>query len=742
MSDTIHSLTSDSQPLSFSSTTSPATKHAIKTDASSADISYSGIDAITSFANPTAQQLNFKTSQNILDLFADVPTLVYPYAESEIGPVPYGSLEKKMILKHHAEKVKQLLKQSEISSKNASEIYENLVNGAPLKNAHLQDQARAIGEKARKETQQEGNLPEKWAAHSTSNEDWVPLLIQPYSAVDQKKINTNYDIQVQNELKTHLKETKPPLDSIQIGLLKEAIETGRVDSRIADHLIIISSKASLSIQKSYGLSPSWFKGTSEIEDWKPLHLGIITPSSVNEARSKQLLINIESLTKDYKKFNDQLAKEYPSNEAEFRSSKEYLDIITDSLRDVQREHVAMQIQDAETSLTLSKVKAESIESREKLSEEQSELSIKQAKNQRIMRVFSKVMKYLGPAISCLLMAVTLLTGGAAAPLLIAAVALTAYSIADSAFGITQKAVEAVNEVLENAMPNSPLSQAIVKTVAVIAIVAVIVVLIASGSGAGTATTLAAQTAKKFTKAAVKKFAFTALRPIAIQTIVMTVMSSNALPELSSALTEKSGGSKESAQIVQGVVMIAQLVFMVIGMAFLVKSSGPSTVSASTSAASKQAATFEQTMQNLKETIKNAPNSLKKTFLEVGESFKKLFTYEPTTASNIISGFKKMQLAQKTLPVLQVATLTIQASSAVTNSVLTGMAASITEQLGDMKSRDELLLGLNNSMQTMINDVLESLETHGKSAESVHNAFVSLINSLGTTLEKFARPMMG
>lgn len=722
-----------------SSSQPPPIQPSRKVDTSEGESAYTG-DSISTGSSTVSQVLPIKNVTNVFEVFPDIPSLIAPMVE-EIGPTPYGSLEKKMIQKNFSEKIKRIAKENNLSDADIVAVQDHLINNKPLVNSSLSQLAKKIGKQAEDETRSEGSLPKEWTIYSSNPKEWIPLPKQPYSNEKRIEINASYDQNLQKILNLYVQQSDPALGEVEVALLQKAVKTGQVDSRVADDFVLISKEATQQTQQNYGLSPSWFKGTSKLEDWVPINTGIVNPISLNKAQGEMLSNNLISLLEDYKKYGvkvrEGIASTAQNNQPDDQmSTANFLEAISSAILYTQQALAYTSIVEADINFKLSVIKAKQLEEQKVLAEEQLEQTRKMSRLSDALGIIGDIMKYVGPALATLaVVAACFGPAGwlAAVPLALAAGIMMTYSALDQAFGITQKAVEGVNSVIEKIFPESELMQSLAKLTLVIVALVVAITMIATGTGAAGAT--------RITKLISKEVLQVMLRPLGMQALVITVMNSiPVLPELTKALAETLGLDKTQSELLSKVVLAIEVMMIVIIATAAVYSVAKGIKVSSAATAIKESAqsaanslkqaikTFDQTILSALNKIKNAPKNFPKSFHDFIKSL-----------SEVPAALKTMEINKRLLAVTQIAPVTAQFFSSSITSVITFETARVNDELGEIAYRDEQLKQMTRSIEMMMESFYKSIEEHGQASETLGNLYTNIITSYGRSMQTLSQP---
>ncbi|WP_068467242.1 type III secretion system translocon subunit SctE [Candidatus Protochlamydia phocaeensis] len=672
------------------------------------------------------------------------PTLSQPDPDNQPAVSPYGSTEQKMIKQFFSDQVTTLLQQTNLSSDEALAVYNSIINGTPLSDPNLSNIAASISQQATQTTIDEGNLPDSWTINSTDPNDWTPQPIQPYGDNQQTEINEYYDQTLLNNATNFLEQNALELTPDQAINLMNAIKTGQVSSDIADIYIQLSQQARVETQTAFGLPSTWFRGTTSVDDWKPINVGIVTPGKVAAAKLQDLLNNADQVLSDTQAAAKKLLDgppPLPANDPLRGALTDFLKVIGDAIRNLKATLRELQVKDAETSKENSKAKFSELADRRIRAKEQEEKMEKMMKKQKEMKSLGIAMKIIGPIIAALatligaLIAIASLgTATAAGVALIAAgitvgIAMTAYSIADSVTGCTQKLVEAFTKALDNMMPDAPdWAKTLVKVIIIAAIVAVLAVVIAiamaTGGGEGAATNMATQAVAQTVREAVIE----TIKQMAIQLMVMVIMSSNALPELVGNILKAAGVDKQGQAIAQAIVMAITLLAVIIAMGKM--SGGGATQGAdeaaqtTTQAAEDSVKSFSQRATELLEKIKDMPGDFANSVKEQVKALKEM------------SGLSYLNAAVKTAP------LAVQAGAGIANGVMNLKVHDLLLQIGDLQAAEDLLKALIAALEKLLKNIQTGMTDRDGFIQQLQQVFSHIYNAATQSYGKLFQALQG
>lgn len=742
METTQHSTIKMQPPVDSSKTTSKVS--------TAGNISYAGKDSIAEGSHASTQALPSGNFPKV-NVHADKPVLPQPLTDNQIPLTPsYDNVQKKMVQNFYQQQVGvQVANHPSLSKDDAGTLYVSITQNTPLpqNKMDLAPLAQTIKISAEGVTRKQADLPKNWTASSTSANDWTPIPKQPYTDSKKREINTQYDTTLLTVLEQHITSrasSETPLNDKQIGLLHQAVSTGKVDSSIADDFVIITAQATTETQKANGLPSSWFKDTPKVEDWKPVNLGIINPIAVGQAQSLELMKNVEVLVKNYGDAGVKVRQEFPnlkdSGDTEGTNQTgtvaEYMNAITNALVEVQKQIERLQAMTGNQAEDLSKLKTENIEQQQIVSNNTVQENLKAADVHGIMKWVGVAMKIIGPVLAVVAIAGAALTGGALAALAVAAVALVVavYTVADSQFGITDKIVSGVDTVISKIAPNSKVAQSIIKVMVVVVIVATVIALCFTGAGEESASVAA-------------KFIAAMAKPLAMQVIVMVVISSDALPELVSNIALALGCDDKTSKIMKAVTVVVELVTMVAVMIVAGKASAPkgAAVEATAETAEEASRTMRETFDAMLQEIQQAPAKVQQKFVEIKEAFGDLIESlktDPRELKNFISDFKDMDVIQKVGFMAQQSPMVGHVVSGSVNAILYGYAADIAAETGKLKAESQYLTQMLKALSELMDNLLQSMSDLGQDTGRVGNDLTNFFESLGSTVDQFSKPVRG
>lgn len=522
------------------------------------------------------------------------------------------------------------------------------------------------------------------------NEDLTdpePLVREALEGNQKQEVDTFYNTFLNKKLE-EFKETPQALqDPSLILLLKEAITEGKVSKEIAPLYIEMTRAAASATQIEFGLADTWFKGTESLKDWTPIKLSATEGTKIGQEQTKQLLNNTVALLQEMETAAQKVSIDIPDG---MISQADYFKIISDAIASLKEQLQLMQMQEAETSMKTVDVKKDQMEQQKIQADQQLEKMQKQRNNQGWLSIVSGVMKWLGPVLAVGGFVATILTCGAAAPIVIAAAAMLAYSIVDSFCGVTQKIVTETSKAIDKLMPNSPEWLKSVMKVALMVTAVVVIVVVAKGAGS-----IGGEAIKQVAKI------------VALQATSMAIMASNAIPELAANIVKAFGGNEMAANIVLFTAMLVQAAAVIFGSLAALKASAP------------KAPPLPPPAQNISKTAAFINRCLESLKQHVG-----------------IEGLLKIK--NMTIIALRIIPPSVQAGVGVANAVLLSQAAKITRESGDVTAEIELLKELIKSLENTLRQLQGAMEDRGGNMESINDTFSTLVNTFKKSTDFSAR----
>jgi hypothetical protein len=644
-----------------------------------------GVESLQNFA------VNHK-KEAIYQAYEPNPELVQPDEEGMTGPQPYGVAQQKLIIRSFHKHVRELIRTAGLSTEDAKLVYNAIVSGTPLADPKLANIAKDIGNQAKAETRKEARLPESWdptkPEREQTRQDWT---VQPYNSEEQAKINQAYDEALQKNLSKYIEENKSSLTDTEIAQLKQAVETGKVPSAIADIFVELTSTATKEIQKTYRLPDTWHKGIDPKSDaWRPVNLDIVNPTAVNQTQAEMVLDNVTQLLTDLDEIGKKVAAELETiGGTNAITMDEYRRVIAQAIKDLKKMLRDIQVADAERSKQSFQAKQDAIKAKqddyERQVKKQEEMEAKQKKGEKInlaMKICGPIVAALGTLVGAALL---IFTFGTSTALIVASiavgVAMTAYSIVDSATGCTQKLMEVINNALEKAYPDNPLTQKLIKF-ACLAAVAIFLIAVIVLTGGGALGSVVSSTAGKIALEVVKQFA--------IQALIMAIMSSNAIPELVVEIAKEKGMSEEDSQTLQIIMMILTAIAVMVAIA------------KGTGGAASASATKTTAQVGIVEGIKSGLRSVQQAFNRTMDALRKMMdTIQELTVETLKTVQKLCQQLMRSLVQLKnaIAELPETLTQAARNSIQQ-MKQTVEELQALLKDPTKAIDAIKNTAQKL------------------------------------------
>lgn len=457
-------------------------------------------------------------------------------------------------------------------------------------------------------------------------------------------------------------------------------------------------------KKTCGLPPLWSPNSTAPSEWVPVgDVGaatIKTGKIYNEfffSTSEQFLNNLEVAVK---KVEDSIPSDNPNR----APIGDLIRIIASALRELKGMLRDSRMTDADKSFEASKAKLDSVKERDELltatQQKREEDRIAREKAEKTAKIF----RILGPimsAVSFILAVVAVGTGGAAAPLAIAALvvsgAMLTYTVADAIVaevkgtGITGMAIAALNEYLESKFPGDEnKSMRMLVKVWVVAVIVVVLAAVIIASGGGAASSVATQIAQA------------AAKEMAKQMIIIVIMASNVLPEMIidrliawGAIDKDDSTAKMVIQIVVSLVAILAMTKMMSG-----GSKAPAQDKAGPLDAPAKALT-----ERMKDFIKELPAAVRQKFIDFAKGVKETFTIDPNK--------KVSDLAKFGSSLAKFSSLGTEATANILKGIEGMRLVKLLEEMGELGKADEMIQLLINLLQHILDSLQSDQEAGGE-----------------------------
>lgn len=324
----------------------------------------------------------------------------------------------------------------------------------------------------------------------------------------------------------------------------------------------VQEKATKKTQTDWKLPNSWHYGTQNSQDWTPIETNVTPPVNLNGAKtellSKNLQKTVASLENNGKKL---LAKGgLPPNDPSRLAVGDLVKVLSKAMFDLQGILQQMEITDADKSGEMSQARfKESQESYETAKETQAknaEIADARKQQEKVGGIIQAVSIGVAVAFAVFAVASAVFTGGGSLVIAAAVVAgvMAGYTVLDSKYQLTAKAMDGFNSMLDKICENGPPWLKTFLQVVAVAFVAIILCAAIAASGGAAAGTVTQQVFAEVAK------------QMTIQLAVMFIMSSNVLPQLAvDALTASGAIDKNDETAKMVVQMIVMAMTMIVTM---------------------------------------------------------------------------------------------------------------------------------------------------------------------------------
>lgn len=621
------------------------------------------LDVLIDSLDLTPQQFSRPTTYEASPQMVVLPS---PNPDAEAGPQPYGAAEQRLVKKFFSEQVLNLLKNSGLSSTEIQSVYDAIINGKTLTDPALKQVAEKVEKQATDATRTEARLPAAWNIRSTVDQDWTPSPLAAYNAAKQGEILDFYHLALQNALKQYLSDKEVPEE--QAALLQQAVQTGVIAPAIAEAFKTITDNAIRKTQTTYGLPVTWSPTSTDVENWKPVNLGLMTPAAIAGSRLEMLFSNIEELGQAFAKAAKKTSEELSPNDPNQLGLLDFIQAIAQAIREFKAVLREMQIKDVEKSKELSLAKYDKVKDRQELIEENQRKRAEMHKKQSDKNKLSDKMKIVGIVVTALTTAaaaaVAISTFGLGAPLVIASitmgVAMTSYTIADSQLDLTAQGLKALNTFLEERFPDEGWKRDLVKfsMIAGIVVIGAVAATAAGGAAASAGAQAAAQASAQTASQTAKQAILELIKQLSTQASIMALMASNVLPESFCKILIATGAideNDEKGKLAAQMVMMAVTMFATIAVSAAASKKASGTESAASvgivqqakeacvsayNAASRLLASLKESLANFTaqtiETIKKMLSQLQKLLVNAANMLRQI----PEIPANLVQGLAR------------------------------------------------------------------------------------------------------
>jgi invasin B len=600
----------------------------------------------------------------------------------------------------------------------------------------------------------------------------VPIIPEPLNKEQKAGVQNFYNNHaITAATRSFIENANPPLSDKEVLDLNVFLTTQEVSDDIVDYVKQIKLAATEQTRIQFNLPVSWTVDTTDPAAWTP-----ITTTNVDEILAKTpfistLLTNIDQVLNDILTAGQKVLNAAGDDQSRLALA-DFLKVIGEAIQNLKKTLQEIQIADANKLKDTTKQKFSEIQDR---ADRQAELQAKQKealeKQEKANKV-NKTLKIVGPIVSVLAtvggIALTALTFGIAAPAAIAiitvAIAFTAYSIADSVSNVTQQAVEAFNKSIENLLPVPPHTETerkvvkfVIVAVIAAALIAVIAGIVVSGAGAGAAASVGTQVTSQVIQKAVAE----AAKQIAIQLLLLTVLGSNAVPELVSTILKEHNVSGEAQKAAEIIVTIITILALLLAVAKGSKVDTSAAVKgASTSFSEGLKVGIREAVASLKKIIeqgaKQSIEALGKQVLEALKKFgeaiieyiKQLRNIPSDTIGTIkgvINAFKDKDIVKFLrfiVPIAKASPLVADAiGGAIIGKTLLDVRKILLDQ-GEIQAAEELLNALIDLLEKLAASIQGGLGNLGDELNKLNDFFNKIYKTGGQALDGLYRDIPG
>lgn len=484
-----------------------------------------------------------------------------------------------------------------------------------------------------------------------------------------------------------------------------------------------------------------------------------------QAVTSQMLDNITQMLGDLQTAATTVQGDLPTDNSGRVATQDFLKAIGDAIQQLKEILRQYQITDSTTSKKTTQAKFDALQNRADQNKAMDKANEDLRQKQEKMRQTSLAMKIVGPILAAIATIVStvlaVVTFGAAAPLIAASVligvAMVAYSVADSVTNVTSKAIDGFNKWVNSMVtvpPHTEAEQKAVKFAIVAAMAIVLAGVIAITVVAGGGGSVAANVAEQAVTQTMKQAILQGVKQLAIQMLIMVVMSSNSVPELIVSILKEANVSKEGQQAAQIITMVIMMLIMMLAMGKAggnsqgsigdffkgVGSSVKSTVDAATQGVKnaidrgiQETAQImaQQIMDSIRETIQNIMNMIKN-----------LTKLPKDILDNIEETFK---LVTKDQGPLRLLTSVAQASPSLANAIggaiqgsLLLQVSEILKKQGEIQASEDLLKLMIDLMQKSIDNLQGSIDSTATDVQQLSQDFSQLYQSASNSLDRLTQ----
>lgn len=561
------------------------------------------------------------------------------------------------------------------------------------------------------------------------------------------------DLSAEKSSSSHL----PPLSSatdkpiVKPGHTKQTGMHGQRDSvgKFNEPISSLSARAGIAGYDQPAQFPALILPTTNIQESSPIRetTPVEEVKAQQRAQAKVLFKNVAVVLDGLDPTVTKMIEELSLSETpESKRRISFMRAISKAIQELKNILQEIQLADAFSQENLSKEKYDKLQARIVRVNEMIEKQIEADANAKKGEKFNEVMKVLGPILSTLSTVISALlavfTFGLALPLVVASIAIgvafTTYSIVESATGagITGKIVQAFNEFVKEAMPNSPEWVHTLVKVAVAAAAIVILALVAWAASGAVAANVAGKTATELAKT----FAAEATKQLAVQLIPMTVLSSNALPEIVGNIMKANGANEQDQATAQIIMMIVQVLTVILAM---VASGG------------RGGSLKAPKTDVLKDSLETA-KATGKYFAEGGSSFGKVIggLQQLRNAKNL--GLTPQQIEEvtdqvrsagvnlvgKVNTVIEGTNIGLQAADSVIQGLCKLVESESLKEVGTSKAEEEFIQGLIKMLEKILSGLQTNIDTRSEVIKKIQEALIKFFEELTDKTNQLFRVVRG
>lgn len=602
-------------------------------------------------------------------------------------------------------------------------------------------------------------LPDNWFFDAKDAPSWTPVEPAPYTGDKQTEINQYYDQQLQQmgsvSIQNALSKTPPGLDDRELSLLKSALESGTpptgtdvYSNAVRTIFNAINDQATQATQSKYGLPSTWVKGTSDVENLKPIHLSIVSPLAIQLTQIESLAGGLESLKNLFSEVLKKTSKDsIPAiSNAVNLSAPALMDFLKAAgiaIEKLKKALGMLEQMNSEQSSEASKAKFDQAEDQRKIGEEQYEKQKEGLAKQKQMETLGLSMKIVGPIVAAVATLAAVVTTIASfgtmtpAAMALAAVgislglAMMAYSVADSVEGLSGKLMQAFADAMDK-ISSDPATRAAVRALimALLVMFVVAMVLATGGGGAGSAASAATQVASQATEQMATAFAKQMLTQLVLQTTVMPLISGpGGIAGIATDILEAQGDTDPHHK------MIAQIIGAAIAMVTMLvaMSAKPGTLTTASESIKGAAASAAEYIRNPQQIVDDVMQAIKDTIEKILNLLKSLKNLPASIAQEVndfrttLTSFSEnfgmnFQTAQKFERLAAISPLVVNTVGGAMQGAMLLKAAQILRETGDLQAQEDVLQGLIKIMEDMVKKFQAGMASAGDFYETVQQQF--------------------